>query len=102
MLRPVDDIYCMGKFKKKNTDLNSYRSDYRVNKNCEKLESKRGDILRVFLMRHYLHRSCCQQPGGGRGDTDSAALPLSPSGNQTGSAGRNMRPLLEDRQGNTG
>lgn len=55
----------------------------------------------VFL-KNYLHRSCCQRPGGGRGDTDSAPLPLFPSGNQTGSAGRNMRPLLEDRQGNTG
>ena len=55
-----------------------------------------------LLKQHYLHRSCCQRPGGGRGDTDSAPLPLSPSGIQTGSAGRNMRLLLEDRQGNTG
>ena len=53
-------------------------------------------------LRHYLRRSCCQWPGGGRGDTDSALLPLCPSGNQTGIAGRNMQPLLEDRQGNPG
>lgn len=53
-------------------------------------------------IKHYLHRSCCQQPGGGQGDTDSTLLPLSPSGNQTGISGRNMRPLLEDRQGNPG
>lgn len=55
-----------------------------------------------YLLRHYLHRSCCQRPGGGQGDTDSVPLPLSPSGTQTGSAERNMRPLLEDKQGNTG
>lgn len=55
---------------------------------------------RVLLVKLYLHRSCCQWPGGGRGDTDSALLPLPPSGNQTGIAGRDMPPLLEGKQGN--
>lgn len=86
-------------------------SDYQAKNSDENvLNLNKGGIFLWWLifiswgvfLKNYLHRPCCQRPGGGRGDTDSAPLPLSPSGNQTGSAGRNMRPLLEDRQGNTG
>lgn len=45
----------------------------------------------------HLCRSCCQQPGGGRGDTCSRLSPLSLLGSQTGIAWRNRQLLLEDQ-----
>lgn len=59
------------------------------------------DQSHVVVLGHYLRTSCYPRPGGGRGGRDSAPLPLA-SDNQTGSAGRNRRPLLENRKQNCG